>query len=214
VTPNVYLENVLGGADQLLHGDRALRGWGAPGQPDPVLLVPRGFERGAPGGPRFRYDVNPRFGTARGARALVRAPFRVTVDFALDLAVPFPVQQLRRAVEPVRGADGTWGRRSADSLAAFYLARTSSIHRMLLSESDSLFLSAAQIAALRRADSVYSRACGRCTCRSASSSRGVPPDRRARSSSTASRRPSAPTGRRSGSSPRWPTRPSLRRSAR
>ena len=156
VRSNVYLENVLAGVDQLVHGDERLRGWGAPALPDPVLLVPRGFDAAASGGPRFRYDVNPRFGLARGARALVRTPFRLTVDFSVDLAVPFPVQQLRRAVEPVRAPDGTWGRRTADSLAAFYLARTSSIHRALLAESDSLFLSAGQTAALRRADSAYS----------------------------------------------------------
>ena len=49
-----------------------------------------------------------------------------------------------------------WALRSADSLASFYLSNTSSIYKALLEESDSLFLSASQISALRRADSVYS----------------------------------------------------------
>ena len=53
-------------------------------------------------------------------------------------------------------AQQVWERRSADSLAAFYLRRTSSIHKALLEETDSLFLSAAQVTALRRADSVFS----------------------------------------------------------
>src|SRR5207248_1640866 len=42
------------------------------------------------------------------------------------------------------------------SLAAFYLSNTSSVHKLLISESDSLFLSASQIAGLRTADSAYS----------------------------------------------------------
>lgn len=149
--PNVYLENVLGGVDQLLHGDAGLRGWGASGSPDPVLLVPRGFDAAAA---RYRYDVNPRFATTRGARALVRAPFRVSIDLRLDFGTAYPVQQLRRVLEPVR-VDGRWTRRSADSILAQYLGRTSSIHRALLAESDSLFLTAEQTARLRLADSVY-----------------------------------------------------------
>lgn len=154
---SVYFQNVLGGVDQFLHGEGGLRGWGTAGTPDPILLVPRGFDAaaGGPNGPRFRYDVNPRFGTARGARSLVREPFRVTLDIRLDFATPYPVQQLRRVLEPVRVA-GRWERRSADSILAQYLKQTSDIHRALLAESDSLFLTADQIARLRRADSTFS----------------------------------------------------------
>lgn len=153
VTTNVYLQNVLGGIDQLLHDDASLRGWGSSAIPDPVLLVPRGFDADAR---RFRYDVNPRFGDTRGRRTLLREPFRLSIDFSVNLAVDYPVQQLRRALEPVRVPGGGWTRRSADSLAAFYLSRTSNIHRALLAESDSLFLSRAQVAALQRADSAFS----------------------------------------------------------
>jgi hypothetical protein len=151
VIPNVYLQNVLGGIDQLVHGGD-LRGWGSQATPDPVLLVPRGFD---PAAARFRYDVNPRFADTRPGRTLSLNPFRIVIDFALNLSTNFDLQQLRRAVEPVRSTEG-WQRRSADSLAAFYLSNTSSIHKLLLEESDSLFLSASQITALRRADSVFS----------------------------------------------------------
>jgi hypothetical protein len=74
----------------------------------------------------------------------------------VDLAVDYDVQQLRRALEPVRAPQGGWARRTADSLASFYLSRTSSIHKLLLSESDSLFLTKEQVSALQRADSVFS----------------------------------------------------------
>jgi hypothetical protein len=152
VTPNVYLQNVLAGLDQAFHGNNSLHGWGSQIAPDPVLLIPKGFDASAQ---RFMYDVNPRFGHARLDRGLARDPFRIVIDFSLNLSTNFDLQQLRRAVEPVKSPKG-WQRRSADSLASFYLSNTSSIHKLLLSESDSLFLSAAQINGLRAADSVFS----------------------------------------------------------
>ncbi|HSU96233.1 MAG TPA: hypothetical protein VLI40_03335, partial [Gemmatimonadaceae bacterium] len=152
VTPNVYFENVLGGVDQLLHGSSGLRGWG--GQPvvDPVLLVPHGFD---PVSKSFKYAVNPRFADTRPINTLTRNPFRITLDFSFDLSVNYNLQELRRAIEPVKGPHG-YARRTADSLAAFYLSRTSSIHKLLLANSDSLFLTKPQIAALQHDDSVYS----------------------------------------------------------
>jgi hypothetical protein len=151
VTPNVYLQNVLAGVDQLLHGNE-LRGWGSPAAADPVLLIPRGFDAT---NKRFNYDVNPRFADTRPSRTLFRNPFRIVIDFSFQLSTDFDLQQLRRAVEPVKGPTG-WQRRSADSLTAFYLSNTSDIYKILIEQSDSLFLSKAQVAALEGADSVFS----------------------------------------------------------
>jgi hypothetical protein len=151
VVPNVYLQNVLAGVDQLVHGG-SLRGWGSPATPDPVLLVPSGFD--APNN-RFRYDVNPRFADTRPGRTLLRNPFRIVIDVSFNLSTNYDLQQLRRAVEPVKGPQG-WQRRSADSLAAFYLSRTSDIYRLLMEQTDSLLLTTSQVAAVQRADSVYS----------------------------------------------------------
>jgi hypothetical protein len=152
VTPTVYFENVLGGIDQLVHGSNGLRGWGSQPVVNPVLFVPHGFD---PVAERFQYSVNPRFADTRAINNISRNPFRISIDFRFNLSTDFDLQQLRRAVEPVRGPRG-WSRRSADSLTAFYLSRTSSIHKLLLENSDSLFLSKTQIAALQRDDSLYS----------------------------------------------------------
>jgi hypothetical protein len=138
--------------DQALHGTNSLRGWGSQSAPDPVLLIPRGFEASAQ---RFRYDVNPRFGSTNNGRSIGRDPFRIVIDFSLNLSTNFDLQQLRRAVEPVKSPKG-WERRSADSLASFYLQNTSDIFKLLISETDSLFLSKAQVQALQAADSAYS----------------------------------------------------------
>jgi hypothetical protein len=151
VTPKVYFENVLGGVDQLLHGSNGLRGWGGQPMVDPVLLVPHGFD---PVSKSFQYTVNPRFADTRPINALTRNPFKITLDFSFDLSVDYNLQQLRRAIEPVKGPTG-YARRTADSLAAFYLSRTSDIHKMLLENSDSLFLTKSQITTLRYDDSVY-----------------------------------------------------------
>ncbi|HEY8832681.1 MAG TPA: carboxypeptidase-like regulatory domain-containing protein [Gemmatimonadaceae bacterium] len=152
VRPNVYLENVLAGVDQLVHGG-SLRGWGSPASPDPVLLVPRGFDAA---NNRFAYDVNPRFADTRPSGTLLRNPFRIVIDVSFDLSTDFGLQQLRRAVEPVKGPSG-WQRRSADSLTAFYLSETSDIFKMLVEQSDSLFLSKAQVASLDSADAIFSK---------------------------------------------------------
>ena len=152
VSPNVYLENVLAGVDQLVHGN-SLRGWGSPATPDPVLLVPRGFDAA---NNRFAYDVNPRFADTRPGRTLLRNPFRIVIDFSFELSTDYNLQKLRRAVEPVRGPAG-WQRRSADSLTAFYLGRTSDIYKLLTDQSDSLFLSKAQLASIDSADATFSK---------------------------------------------------------
>jgi hypothetical protein len=117
-----------------------------------VLFVPRGFDASAQ---RFRYDVNPRFADTRPNRTLLREPFRIVIDFSLQLSTDYGLQQLRRAVEPVKTNEG-WRRRSADSIAAFYMSNTSSVYKALLKETDSLFLTRTQETALRRADSVFS----------------------------------------------------------
>jgi hypothetical protein len=149
--PNVYLQNVLAGMDQLVHSG-SLRGWGSPAAPDPVLLVPRGFD--APNN-RFLYDVNPRFADTRPGRTLLRNPFRIVIDISFNLSTDFDLQQLRRAVEPVKGPQG-WKRRTADSLAAFYLSETSDVYRLLIEQTDSLLLTASQVAAIQRGDSAFS----------------------------------------------------------
>jgi hypothetical protein len=152
VTPTVYLNNVLAGVDQLVHGSSGLRGWGSPATPNPVLLVPRAYNAGSQ---QFLYTVNERFADTRPGHSLLFNPFQLIIDFHVDLTTNPDLQQLRRAVEPVRGPSG-WIRRSSDSLTAFYLRRTSSVYKAVLAESDSLFLTAPQTLALRRADSAYS----------------------------------------------------------
>jgi hypothetical protein len=152
VTPSIYFENVLGGIDQLVHGRENLHGWGGQATVNPVLLVPRAFD---PVAQRFSYNVNPRFADTRIANTLARSPFRVTIDFSFNLSVNYALQQLRRAIEPVRDPNGKWTRRSADAIVAMYIARSPDLYERVLSNSDSLFLTRQQIAGLQHNDSTY-----------------------------------------------------------
>lgn len=151
INASLYLENVLAGVDQLVHGSSDLRGWGGAAMPDPILLVPRAFDAASRA---FAYDINPRFAETRPSRSTLRSPFRVTIDFRFRLSTDYQLQELRRALSPVR-VGKRWEPRNADSLTALYLQETSSIHTAVLSESDSLFLSAEQIAGLRKAEGEF-----------------------------------------------------------
>lgn len=152
VTPNVYFANVLGGIDQLIHGEERLRGWGSQSAVDPVLLVPYAFDAVTR---RFYYTVNPKFADTRAYNTLSRSPFSITLDFSLDLSTDLELQKLRRAVEPVRVAEH-WIHRSPQTITATYLSQTSDLYKLVLANRDSLFLSKSQITTLQLDDSVYS----------------------------------------------------------
>jgi hypothetical protein len=81
-TFSVIATNVLGGLDAMLHGPSRTRGWGAAAIPDPTLLAVRGFD---PARQRFRYSVNPAFGSTSAARSTLSAPFTLTMNFRVDL---------------------------------------------------------------------------------------------------------------------------------
>ena len=119
--------------------------------PDPVLLASRGFDAGAR---KFSYAVNPRFGSTRPSQSLLRSPFRVVLDFSLDLTKPLAEQRLARTLEPVR-RNGRWEQPKVTDMEQVQMRQVSSLHRLLLTFSDTLFLTREQIDRLRQADSVY-----------------------------------------------------------
>jgi hypothetical protein len=135
------IQNPLAALDRLAHGSHGLRGWGQPGgyAVDPALLYVRGFDAATQ---RYRYAVNPDFGSNRIARTLARVPFGVTLDLRVNLS-PDPVaQQLAELLRPTaRGgraldAQGIFGRIQQRPLSEF---------AQMLSYVDSLHLSEAQV---------------------------------------------------------------------
>ncbi len=148
---SLALSNPLGGIDRLLHGASAMQGWGSSAAPDQNLYFVRGFDSVAR---RFKYEVNPQFGDTRGAGALARSPFRVTLDVSMDIGTPMPQQQLTRWVEP--GRNGHPGPRlSMDELKKRYQRSVTDPYGVVLNETDSLLLSRDQVDSLKAIQSRY-----------------------------------------------------------
>jgi hypothetical protein len=150
VNASLTFANPLAGLDELIHGANDLRGWGGAALPNPVLYTVRGFD---PATNRFRYEVNPRFGSTRPAQTTFRAPFRATFDVAVNWGVPPTRQQIARTLNVGRRLPGT--RLTADSIRKRLARNVPSLYGMILRESDSLFLSRGQIEALQDADAKW-----------------------------------------------------------
>jgi hypothetical protein len=136
-----YINNALGGLDQLLHGDRHLAGWGDPGFVDPVLLNPQEFD---PSTHRFRYAVNPLFGTNAAFSAAFRQPTRLTIDFRLDVSHNLESQAIAGFVRRGIGDDPlTTSRLKTSLLSAAGMVNGGDIDR-ILRRADSLRLTSQQ----------------------------------------------------------------------
>jgi len=99
-----YFSNLLGGLDQLFHGDN-LHGWGEQNFADATLLIPKAFD---PTTRQFSYDVNPRFGVQKFSRTRFGTPFSFTLNTSIELA-PSPTAQMAhmmiRDARPGKGRD-------------------------------------------------------------------------------------------------------------
>lgn len=142
--------NALAGLDQLLHGSN-VRGWGSPAVPDPTLYTVRGFDAT---NQRFLYDLNQRFGNTRASNTALRAPFRVTLDVAVDIARAVPDQMLDRWLKPGR-AGRTGARITADDLSRRFQTTVPDPFADLLQQTDSLLLTGDQVSRLQAVETAY-----------------------------------------------------------
>lgn len=133
-----FLNNPLGGLDQLLHGGH-LQGWGNAALPNSTLYYVRGFDAT---NQRFLYTVNPRFGDTRAANT-IQSPFRLTINVSTTFGPEIGLQQLDRWLEP--GRNGFPGKKmGADELKKRYARNVPDPYRSILQEADSLLLTADQ----------------------------------------------------------------------
>src|SRR5205823_2393511 len=98
---SLFVNNILSGLDQAVHGSSKLHGWGQQAFSDPSLLTVRGFDQTTQ---RFKYAVNPQFGSTSVFRNTFRQPFMLTVDFRMDVAPDRETQFLEALLTP-RKAD-------------------------------------------------------------------------------------------------------------
>lgn len=151
VNAALSISNPLGGLDQLLHGNRRLRGWGTPAAPDPILFRVRGFDTAAAA---FLYDVNGEFGSTARSNVALRVPFRVTLDVSIDIGKPVPVQQIEKWLSP--GRSGRPGPRlTEEEIKQRYRRNVRDPYAQILAQSDSLLLSRDQVDSLRSAQAGY-----------------------------------------------------------
>jgi hypothetical protein len=94
---SVNTQNLLGGLDELFHGNNNLHGWGAIRSQDATLLYTRGFD---PVNNRYVYEVNERFGASRQGANGITVPFQVGVNARIMVGP----DRTRDAIDAVRGA--------------------------------------------------------------------------------------------------------------
>ena len=157
---SLSFQNVLGGLDELLHGNDHLQGWGMSPFPDQTLLRVRGFD---PGSNSFLYSVNPRFGSTSLATTSQRVPFRITLDVSIDVGHSYQEQELEQNLRLRPALVGTHA--PVDSVNARYMRNFSDFYGFLLSARmrDSLALTNDQMRQMEeerqllrhKADSIY-----------------------------------------------------------
>jgi hypothetical protein len=154
---SIVTVNLLRGVDELVHGSDDARGWGMTLRPNPILQAVTGFDHGTQ---TFRYTMNERFGSTRGAAGF-RAPFQIGIQARLTIG---PDRQ-RQALDQVRQAaqarpnarPGAGGGRGAGANAGEFFNRFTTLvvnpaERVLaLNDSLGLVLDAAQISQLEGA---------------------------------------------------------------
>jgi hypothetical protein len=100
---SLYINNALGAADILFHGESKRKGWGQPVDPDPTLLFVRRFD---PSARRFIYEVNPRFGSTNPRATVSRNPVVVTAQFRVDVGFTRERQLLTQSLDRGRSRSG------------------------------------------------------------------------------------------------------------
>ncbi|HEV7991523.1 MAG TPA: TonB-dependent receptor [Gemmatimonadaceae bacterium] len=102
-TLSFSISNPLGAADLLLHGESKLHGWGQATFVDPTLMYVRGFDSTAR---RYKYEINPRFGSANPQFNAFRAPVTLTMQVRVDVGPSRERQQLTQMLDRGRKTEG------------------------------------------------------------------------------------------------------------
>ena len=102
-TLSFSVSNPLGAADLIAHGEDKLHGWGQFAISDPTLLYVRGFDAASN---RYRYEVNPRFGSTNPQFQTFRAPVTLTMQLRVDVGPSRERQQLTQQLDRGRTRDG------------------------------------------------------------------------------------------------------------
>lgn len=147
----LYVNNALGAADLVLHGENKRRGWGQPITPDQTLLFVRGFDASTR---TFSYDVNPRFGATNPSQTLTRNPVVLTAQVRVDLGFTRERQLLTQSLDLGRVRPGM--KSSDESIKGMStLLIPANPMALILAQSDTLGLTRAQADSLTTLNVLY-----------------------------------------------------------
>jgi hypothetical protein len=134
------LNNPLGAADLLLHGDSKLRGWGQQFVPNSQLLFVRGFDAAAR---TYRYEVNQRFGSTAVSQNAFRNPVTLTAMLRFDVG---PTRERQSLTEMLDRGRTLPGQKVPEPIIKAAYGTNGLVNPMaqLLRQSDTLGLSAEQ----------------------------------------------------------------------
>jgi hypothetical protein len=143
-----------------MHGENKLHGWGQFSFSDPTLLYVKGFDASTQ---RYKYEVNPRFGSTNPQFSTFRQPVTLTMQLRVDVGPSRERQTLTQQLDRGRKTDGT--KMSAGMLKAMYgTGGVLNPMSQLLRQSDTLELTGVQADSLAsmnrrytvRLDSIWS----------------------------------------------------------
>jgi hypothetical protein len=150
-TLSFNVSNPLGAADLILHGQNGLHGWGQSAFPDQTLLYVRGFDAQAQ---RFRYEVNPRFGSTSPRFNAIRQPVTITMALRVDVGPSRERQTLTQQLDRGRTREGV--RLTEPMLKAMYgTGGVLNPMAQLLRQSDTLHLTGPQADSLATMNRAY-----------------------------------------------------------
>ncbi|MEO7362275.1 MAG: hypothetical protein ABI120_18235, partial [Gemmatimonadaceae bacterium] len=137
---NFSINNPLGLADMLLHGDD-IHGWGMNIAPDPSLLYVRGFD---PATKRYKYEVNQRFGSTRPTQSTIRQLPNVSLRVTLDVGVSRERQTLTQRLDIGRTKKDAGTKMTAPMLKSLGSSTIPNPMALILQQPDSLKLTRKQ----------------------------------------------------------------------
>jgi hypothetical protein len=145
------VSNPLGAADILLHGESRLHGWGQFAFPDQTLLYVRGFDQA---NKRYKYEVNPRFGSTNPQFSPFRQPVTLTMQLRIDVGPSRERQTLTQQLDRGRRTEGQ--KLTAPMLKAMYgTGGVLNPMSQLLRQSDTLELTGVQADSLASMNRSY-----------------------------------------------------------
>lgn len=148
------VSNPLGAADLVMNGADRLRGWGQPANPDAALYYVRGFD---PATQRFKYEVNPRFGSTAPATTAIRAPVVFTGIVRVDVGPTRERQTLTQQLDRGRRDDGSAKMPEALLRAMYATGGVYNPFAAILRVADSISLSGPQADSITVLNRVYTR---------------------------------------------------------